>query len=119
MNITYEVYDSIRKEYYIRDEETVLDDLIDMLDEASDRYLHWPYNNFGLKHMSVTTATTTLTSVQPQVCVKSWRGCVAHTSKQRETRRHTTTCSSASKNRSGTLPWERARGATPPCKSAT
>ena len=49
MNITYEVYDSLRKEFYIRDEETVLDDLIDMLDEVADRYLHWAYSNFSLK----------------------------------------------------------------------
>ena len=50
MNITYEVYDSIRREYYIRDEETVLDDLFDMLDEVVDRRLGgWVYKNFGLK----------------------------------------------------------------------
>lgn len=50
MNITYEIYDSIRKEFYIRDEETVLDDLLDMLDEVVDRgIVGWVFSNFGLK----------------------------------------------------------------------
>jgi hypothetical protein len=50
MTTTYEIYDSIRREYYIRDEENVLDDLFDMLDEVVDRRLGgWVYTNFGLK----------------------------------------------------------------------
>ena len=50
MNITYEIFDPIRREYYIRDEETVLDDLIDMLDETADKRLGgWTFANFGLK----------------------------------------------------------------------
>ena len=50
MTTTYEIYDSIRREYYIRDEETVLDDLFDMLDEVVDTRLGgWVYNNFSLK----------------------------------------------------------------------
>ena len=50
MNITYEVFDPIRKEFYIRDEENVLDDLIDILEEAVEKHPRsYEYNQFGLK----------------------------------------------------------------------
>lgn len=50
MNITYEIFDPIRKEFYIRDEENVLDDLFDMLEEAVDKHPRgYEYNQFGLK----------------------------------------------------------------------
>ena len=50
MNITYEIYDSTRGEFYIRDEENVLDDLFEMIEEAVEKHPRgYPYTQFGLK----------------------------------------------------------------------